>query len=130
MRKVVVASLLAFCVAGILASRLLSWKGAETSSTPNLGRPIADFSLKDTKGQEVALSSFKGKKTVVVLFLGTECPINNAYLPRLAELHKSYDAQGVQFLGINSNQQEAPPRVAEHSRQYEIPFPVLKDDGN
>ena len=90
MRKVVAASLLAFCLAGILASRLLSGKSADNTA---LGKPVADFSLKDTKGQDVALSSFKDKKAVVVLFLGTECPINNAYLPRLAELHKEYESK-------------------------------------
>src|SRR5205807_4092946 len=127
MRKVVAASLLAFCLAGILASRLLSGKSADNTA---LGKPVADFSLKDTKGQDVALSSFKDKKAIVVLFLGTECPINNAYLPRLAELHKEYESKSVQFLGINSNQQDDAPRVAEHARQYEIPFPVLKDDSN
>ena len=43
--------------------------------------------------------SFKDKKAVVVVFLGTECPVANLYLPTLAELHKEYADKGVQFLG-------------------------------
>src|SRR5439155_3409416 len=70
------------------------------------------------------------KKAVAVVFLGTECPINNAYLPRLAELHKTYANRGVQFVAINANCQDTAPRIAAHAKKHEIPFPVLKDEGN
>src|SRR5262249_40350218 len=65
-----------------------------------------------------------------VLFLGTECPINNLFLPRLAELHKEFAPKGVQFLAVNANRQDAAARVAEHARKHSLPFPVLKDEGN
>ena len=63
----------------------------------------------------------------MVVFLGTQCPINNAYLPRLAELHKRFEEQGVQFLAVNSNQHDTPQAIAEHAREHGIPFPVLRD---
>jgi peroxiredoxin len=96
----------------------------------NIGKKAADFSLKDTKGRSVSLEDYKDKKAIVVVFIGTECPINNAYMPRLVQLHKSYSAKGVQFLGINSNQLDSVARVAEHAQQHKLPFPVLKDEGN
>ena len=89
------------------------------------------FSLPDARtGKPVALADFKDKKAVVVVFLGTQCPINNAYLPRLAELAKEYEGKGVQFLGVNSNRNDTPAAVAEHARKNEISFPVLKDSRN
>ncbi len=96
----------------------------------HLGKTVADFSLKDTKGQTVSLSTFKEKKAIVVVFLGTECPVNNQFMPRLAELSKSYASQGVQFLAINSNSQDTPEKIATHAKYYDIRFPVLKDDGS
>ena len=66
-------------------------------------------------------------KVVVVVFVGTECPINNAYMPRLTELSREFAKQGVALLAINANSQDTPERVAKHARQYELPFPVLKD---
>jgi mono/diheme cytochrome c family protein len=66
----------------------------------------------------------------VVLFLGTECPINNAYMPRLGELYREYEAKGVAFVGINANQQDTAAAVARHAREYKLPFPVFKDDGS
>jgi peroxiredoxin/mono/diheme cytochrome c family protein len=72
----------------------------------------------------------KESKIIVVVFIGTECPINNAYMPRLAELHKSYAAKGVQFLAINSNRQDTVERIAKHAKEFALPFPVLKDEGS
>ncbi len=95
------------------------------------GKRIANFSLTDPRDQSrVSLADLKDKKAVVVVFVGTECPINNAFLPRLAELHKEYSSKGVQFLAVNSNSQDTRERVAAHAKKHAIPFPVLKDDGS
>jgi peroxiredoxin len=98
-------------------------------------RPLAEkstaaisFSLKDIDGKEVALTDFRDKKAVVVLFTGTECPVNNYYMPRLKELYGKYAARGVQFLAVNSNPQDSLQKVADHTRQEGLPFPVLKDE--
>ncbi len=85
------------------------------------------FALKDIGGHEVALSDFRDKKAVVVVFTGTECPVNNYYMPRLKELHGKYAAKGVQFLAVNSNPQDSVEKIAEHAKQEGLPFPVLKD---
>ena len=96
----------------------------------NIGKKAAAFALKDTQGRTVGLADFKDRKAVVVVFIGTECPINNAFMPRLAELHQEFAPRGVQFLAVNSNVQDTGERVAEHVRKYGIPFPVLKDEGS
>jgi peroxiredoxin len=96
----------------------------------SISSKISEFALKDTMGQQVSLAGLKDKKAIVVVFLGTECPINNAYVPRLIELHETYAAKGVQFLAVNSNCQDSAERVADHAKQFAIPFPVLKDKQN
>jgi peroxiredoxin len=93
----------------------------------SVGKKIGDFSLIDTTGKTWSLKGLKDKKAVVVVFLGTECPVNNAYLPTLAGLDKTYAAKGVQFLAVNSNKQDNPKRVAEHAEKHKLAFPVLKD---
>src|SRR6266568_4728796 len=129
MKKYLLAIVIGLCLLAALCS--LTFAAKDADKTPaNVGKTIPNFTLKDTTGQEVALASFHDRKAVVVVFVGTECPINNAYLPRLGELSKMFGAQGVQFLAINSNQQDDAPCVARHARENEIPFPVLKDDRN
>jgi hypothetical protein len=66
-------------------------------------------------------------KVVVVLFLGTQCPVNNLYLPTLSALHKKYSPRGVCFVGINSNSQDDRATVARHAKESHLSFVVLKD---
>jgi peroxiredoxin len=100
---------------------------ADDTSASRIGKQIAAFSLKDGGGKTWSPADFKDAKALVVVFIGTECPINNAFMPRLVELHKEYAGRGVRFLAINANQQDSPRRVAEHAKKFALPFPVLKD---
>lgn len=88
---------------------------------------ISDVALTDAAGKPWSLAEQKNSKVIVVVFLGTECPINNAYAPRLAELHKEYAPRGVLFVGINANCHDTPARVAGHAKEHGLPFHVLKD---
>src|SRR5689334_11621387 len=86
------------------------------------------FTLPDTAGKPVSPLAAKDRKAFVIVFIGTECPINNAYMPRLIALHREFAEQGVAFVAINSNRQDTAGRVAEHAKKHELPFPVLKDE--
>ncbi len=94
---------------------------------PIIGTRVADFSLPDIDKKQHALSQYKDKKAVVVVFVGTECPIANNYIPTLVELHKQYAGKGIQFLTINSNAQDSFDDVVTHARERHLPFPMLKD---
>jgi peroxiredoxin/mono/diheme cytochrome c family protein len=99
---------------------------AEPSVGGKSGEAVA-FSLKDVAGHEVALSDFRDKQAVVVVFTGIECPVSNYYVSRLKDLSKAYATKSVQFLAVNSNPQDSLADVAEHAKQGDLPFPVLKD---
>jgi thiol-disulfide isomerase/thioredoxin/mono/diheme cytochrome c family protein len=96
-----------------------------------LSTRIADFTLPRAAGGSPwsLVKETQNARAVVVLFLGTECPINNGYMPTLAALHKKYGTRGVVFVAVNSNQQDDAAAIARHARDFGIPFPVLKDDG-
>ncbi len=96
-------------------------------AAPAPGAVVADFSLKDIHRRPRSLADFKDKKAFVVVFVGTECPLANLYLPTLIELHKGYSGKGVQFLAINSNVQDGILQVSAHAQERDVPFPVLKD---
>jgi peroxiredoxin len=91
------------------------------------GATVANFTLKDVHRRPRSLDGFKDRKAFVVVFLGTECPLANLYVPTLIALDKQYAPRGVQFLGINSNVQDSFLRVSAHAQEREVPFPVLKD---
>jgi peroxiredoxin len=127
-RTLLLGSLVA--AAGWLAtSALHSQPAAVRDDEPasSLGKAINKLDLKDQAGKTWAAADLKGHKAVVVVFVGTECPINNAYMPRLAEMHKALKDRGVLLLAVNSNNQDTPARIAAHAKEYGLPFPVLHD---
>ncbi len=105
---------------------------SETRALPApLGARLSDWTLPQASdGRPWSLANNgRDAKAVVVLFLGTQCPVNNLYLPALATMQKKYAGQGVLFIGINSNAQDNRAAVAKHAKQFELPFVVLKDEG-
>jgi peroxiredoxin len=94
---------------------------------PAVGAVVPDFSLKDIHRRPRSLNGFKGKKAFVVVFVDTECPLANLYVPAQIELHRKYAAKGVQFLAINSSSQDSFVSVSAHAQERDVPFPVLKD---
>src|SRR6185312_13865698 len=56
----------------VLAPELLAEEASPIGR--GIGRPVPDFTLKDAAGKPVRLYGFRGKKAVVRVFLGTDCP--------------------------------------------------------
>ena len=92
-----------------------------------VGRRVHDFVLPDTNDQQVAFSDYRDADVRVVVFLGTECPIANAYLPALQDLQNRYNNQSVRIIGINANPADSPQEIRQHAAKYKINFPVLLD---
>ncbi len=98
----------------------------------NVGQRMPDFTLKAASGESVRLYGYarQRKKAVVLIFTGLSCPVSEVYTPRLVELAKTYEPQGVVFLAINSNSQESAEDVAKRAKEHGVTFPVLKDPRN
>jgi peroxiredoxin len=99
--------------------------GEDPPPRGKLGEKIADFSLKDAAGKSLALRGLKGKKAIVVVFLSFECPVSAGYAPTLAELAKSH--RDVAFLGVSVGEEDA-AQVEKLAREFELPFPVYRDE--
>ena len=94
-----------------------------------VGQPVPDFALKDTSGKTHSLKAYRGQ-TVVIGFVGTKCPIANAYITRMNGIAADYKAKNVVFLGINANLNEPLKLVKEHATKAKYVFSILKDDSN
>ncbi len=80
----------------------------------------ADFTLKDLEGNPVTLSDFKGK-VVLVDFWATWCPPCVAEVPHFKSLHKEYNAQGFEIIGISLDKGGVPV-VRDFVEEREIPY--------
>ena len=113
-----------------LAIALVPGLACADEKGPGGGTKVASFMLRDYRGAETSLEQFAAKKAVVLAFVGCECPVAKLYGPRLAGLAKAFEAQGVQFLGIDANQQDGVSQIARFAKDAGIEFPVLKDVNN
>jgi peroxiredoxin len=105
-----------------IAFLLAAFLGAQDSGS------APGFTLKDVEGKTHALAALKGRKAVVLVFTGIECPRGVAAEPRLSEMAKKYAEQGVAFLAINSNRNESVAEILDHVKKGGFALPVLKDE--
>ena len=112
------------CIA--MLALLLSTAASVQADPPKTS--IANFTLKSIAGKPWSLDDSRDKKAVVVIFIGTQCPINNAYMPKLVELEKEYRDKGVQFVAINANAHDSMETITSHAKKHGLRFPVLRDE--
>jgi peroxiredoxin len=87
-----------------------------------VGDRAYDFELKDSSGNTVRLSDFKGK-VVVLDFWATWCPPCRKEIPGFVTLQNGYKAKGVEVVGISLDDSWAP--VGPFAKQYGINYTVV-----
>lgn len=118
-----------FCSLALFSLLLASAAhGAEARNL--IGQKVEGFELHDFRGKVHQLGDYDDKKLVVAVFMGIECPLAKLYAPRLEELSQEFSPQGVQFLMIDSNQQDTITELGAFARINKLTFPVLKDPNN
>jgi thiol-disulfide isomerase/thioredoxin len=130
MRRTICLILSAFLATTVLFLSHRTWQRGQAQAASQPARKVRPFSLQDVAGKTWTLADFSKGKATVVLFLGTECTVNNAYMPRIVDLAKKYKPKDVSFVALNSNCHDTPIRIAAHAKEYGIVFPVLKDTAN
>lgn len=84
--------------------------------------------LRDCFGKTHSLVDLKEAKTIVLAFLGTECPLAKLYGSRLQELSQIFEEDGVIFLGVCSNVQDSLTEITSYTNKSGITFPMLVDN--
>ncbi len=108
---------------------------ARTESTMlALGTTAPDFSLPDTvSGNTLKLEDLKGSKATVVMFICNHCPFVKHVNAGLVQLAKDYEAKGIGFVAISSNDvvnypDDSPEKMKENAAEQGFTFPYLYDE--
>src|SRR3990167_1689745 len=108
---------------------------AETPSTMiPLGTIAPDFQLIDTRnGKKLSLHETKSPIATVIMFICNHCPYVQYIKPKLLEIAKNYQAKGLRFIAINSNDAakypaDGPEEMRKIAEQYNFTFPYLYDE--
>ncbi len=71
--------------------------------TLSIGQQAKEFNLPGVDGKSHALSEFKDRKAVLIIFSCNHCPYVQAYEDRIMDIQRDYQSKGVQVIAINSN---------------------------
>lgn len=106
----------------------------------DLGHPAPDFTLPavnpnvDDRGEETrSLRDYDDAVVLVVVFMCNHCPYVKHLEDALLDVAREYQARGVQFVGICSNDSDRYPddsfeNLAKRAQEKDYPFPYLHDE--
>ena len=101
--------------------------------TLELGEQAPDFELPATNGNKYRLSDFDGADTLVVFFTCNHCPYVIGSDEVTRQTAEKYEAQGVKFVGINSNSPNTNPddsfdHMVSRMEEHQFPWLYLYDE--
>lgn len=106
-------------------SETVIWKLQNNENTGlDIGNQAPDFILKSIDGKNVQLSSFRGKKSVVVNFWATWCPPCREEMPAFEEIF-ARNKDKLEILGVNL--QESERAINNFVEDIPITFTLLLD---
>lgn len=88
---------------------------------------VSQLEIRDTAGEVRKLSEWKSSKLLVLVFVGTTCPISNGYSPEYGRLVKEFSPKGVTFLAIHPDPDVDAKAASKHAEDYKLTMTVLLD---
>ena len=105
-----------------------------TSTMLALGTKAPDFTLPDViSGKAISLSTFAGKKALLVMFICRHCPYVVHVREELAKLGRDYAGKDVGIVAISSNDaanypDDAPDQLKAMAKELGFTFPFCYDE--
>jgi peroxiredoxin len=89
------------------------------------GDEAPDFTVTDLNGESVSLSDFRGKSSVVMVFMRyIGCPLCRRYMARLAECADDFKSAGAELMVFV---QSSSADIKKHSPVKSYPYRVIPD---
>ena len=102
--------------------------GDSSSPKNKKGKLAPDCSLTSLDGKKISRDSLKGK-VVILDFWATWCPPCRAAIPHLVELHKKYQQQGLEIIGISLDR-GGKDEVAEFGERNHVDYDLVMGINN
>jgi peroxiredoxin (alkyl hydroperoxide reductase subunit C) len=98
---------------------------AGAAGGPEVGKPAPDFSLPSATWDTVSLKQYRGKKIVLIEFVGAAfAPTCVANMEARGVDHAKFEALNVQVVGISS---DSPFALKAQSDSLKLAYPLLSD---
>jgi hypothetical protein len=93
-------------------------RGAKDTATPTA------FDLRDRSANPFDMA---GTNSVVLIFVGTECPISNRYAPEIRRLEQKFGPFGIRFWLVYADPEVSADAIQAHLKAYDLPVRALRD---
>jgi len=99
-----------------------------------IGKKAPDFTLLNTLNNTLlSLNESKGEKGTVLMFICNHCPFVIHVNTELIQMANEYQAKGISFIAISSNEienypQDGPEQMSQVAEKLKYPFPYLFDE--
>jgi len=97
----------------------------QAAEQAKINAPAPDFTLPTLQGQNMSLSSLKGK-VVLVAFWSIYCHVCQQELPKLESLYKKYKEKDLEVIGVNIDREPA-GTIQGSVKERGLSFPILLD---
>lgn len=88
------------------------------------GDKAPDFSAKDHNGNDISLSTFKGKKLVLYFYPKDDTPGCTAEACSFRDEYAQLREQGFEILGVSADDEKKHNKFVD---KYDLPFPLIPD---
>lgn len=124
LRIVTLLIVLAFLAAFGISSCNSSGPASRTASLPVVPAVVFDTEMRSANGTPIKLSNHSGKVLFVNLW-ATWCGPCRMETPELVRLHKEYQARGVEFVGLSTEDPNtSAQKVRDFLTQYNVGYQV------
>ncbi len=94
----------------------------------NQGDKLLPFAGQDMDGKTIDSTTIIGKKPVMLIFWASWCPNCKSEVPKVNELVKKYQSQGMEFIGINVGHNDSEGKARRFMDKTGITYPVIFDN--
>ncbi len=126
LRRLLGVNFFIYGIAAMTIATAISRSIAGESNAEPLKLDFSKVSLADPAGKSHSLADLH-KKSTVLFFLGTECPVANGYLPTMKLFAEKYGTLDVRVVGVHSDPSVDAKSAKRHQEEYKVTFPILLD---
>ena len=115
-------SLMCALIGGLIASP----DGPAQNPASQSGR-WPGLALSDVAGALHTPREWADKRAIVLLFVTTDCPLSNGYVPEFNRIARAYTSHGIAFYAVQADSTIPVEEVRNHAREFGYEFPYLLD---
>lgn len=108
--------------AGVAVYTVGHHQASRGATSPNANHMAPDFNLPQLEGQDLRLSSYRGK-VVLLDFWASWCAPCREETPHLIDLQNKYGGRGLQIIGVSMDDGPDPARA--FYEQFHMNYPVV-----